>query len=129
MKTSSPFRYTTQAAKKSDQEFEQLKKKWYDQLKAKGFNDIEKPTGELYQPELRTIAWANRDVIREFFLKLDEYLNKHRHEMPVKDQVIMDLFSKGLKLKDICALVKPCRTRVCAIIRYYKHLVLTEYHF
>lgn len=126
MRTTKSFKYTSKLAKDSDDSFIALQKKWYKILSQSGFKDQENKHGELKRHETRTIAWANRDKIRDFFLKLDEYLTKHGHEISIEHRTVLGLYTQGLSLGEICKLVKPCRTKVAKIIREYKQRILAD---
>jgi hypothetical protein len=135
MKTSRPFAYRSKSAAESDREFAQtleahgydrLKAQWKRKLAKSGFQDIESPSGELHQPNIRTVAWVNRDAIREFFLKLDQYLAKH-DGIPPLHRKVLELYSAGVYIVDIVESVHRSRTTVKNIIRRYKRIVLQSY--
>jgi hypothetical protein len=136
MKTNSPFKYTSKQAAESDRtfskslnqtkDFKALKSDWDRRLSQSGFKDAEKPSGELRSPDLRTIAWQNRDAIRDFFLALDTYLSTNPDMTPAH-RVILEAYSQGTHVKDIVKTSGLSHTTVFSIIRRYKTLILGTY--
>lgn len=133
MKSSKPFVYTDPDNKESDKTFEEIlkknnfkeeKKKWDKILKDSGFEDQELPSGELRSHDTRSLAFENRDMIRDFFLKLDSYLSKATDLKPLYRQ-ILELYSKGTYINDIVKEVGRSRKTVSEIIRRYKKLILS----
>lgn len=106
-------------------EFIILKEKWYKTLKASNFNDLEDKYENLYNPDIRTIAWKNKDAIREFFLSLDSYL-ENEARIPHKHWIVLKNWSAGMYLIDIvkCTGI-PSRT-IDKIISKYKKFILNQ---
>lgn len=134
MKTTKPFKYNNLANKQSDKEFERvlkqnnynkLKRIWNKKLLKSGFTDQENIHGELKQPEKRSLAWANQDRIREFYLNLDEYLTKVE-SIPELHRQILEYYTQGVYIVKICKLVKRSRTTVKTVIAKYKRIILAQ---
>ena len=106
-------------------EFKELQTKWYKKLKDDGFNDLEDRYGNLFQHNLRTIAWRNHDAIREFFFSLDEYLNITI--VPDRDRTVLALWSDGMYLVDITKITEIPYPTIKKIIYKYRQIVLNRY--
>lgn len=100
-----------------------MKKKWYQRLAQEGFVDIENEKEQLKQYDRRTIAFENRDEIREFFMNLDSYLT-HHPEIPSLHQKVLTLYSEGYYLKDIRAICQLKEWKLKKIIQDYKRMIL-----
>ncbi len=129
------YKYTNKTAESNDQSFDKsldaqgyakLKAQWDRKLAKSGFEDIETPTGELTHHNIRTLAWANRDIILEFFLKLDTYLVK-TSDLPSLHRKVLELYSAGKYINEITTAVHRSRTTVKNIIKKYKILILESY--
>jgi DNA-binding NarL/FixJ family response regulator len=104
----------------------ELKKKWELKLKESGFKDIETSLGRLKQPNTRTIAFENRDLILDFFLKLDHYLSSdNSRRIPDRDRLILELFSQGKKLRDIAQQIQASESTVRNTVRVYKTVIIS----
>lgn len=135
MKSSRPFDYTNKEAKDSDKAFQDslskqgyntLKVEWEAKLKASGFEDIEKSTGALKTYDRRTLAWENRELILEFFLKLDQYLTKNGN-IDQLDRQTLELYSAGKRIKYITEVTHRSDAWVRSTIRKYKRMILEGY--
>lgn len=135
MKSSRPFDYTNKEAKESDRAFSEalakqgyskLKTEWEAKLKASGFEDIEKPTGALKTYDRRTLAWENKELILEFFLKLDQYLTKNGN-IDQLDRQTLELYSAGKRIKHITEVTHRSDAWVRSTIRKYKRMILEGY--
>ncbi len=105
-------------------DFEKLKVKWYKKLADSGFKDIEYSNGSLYQHNLRTIGWDNRDRIRDFFLKLDSYL-ANSPDIPFKHKKLLMLWSKGKSFTYIAENVELSVSHVKKLVSNYKQLIVS----
>ena len=101
-------------------DFLKSKAEWDRRLAESGFEDIEAPNKAL-KPNLRTVAWTNRDRIRDFFLALDSYLSKTA--LPERDRAVLEAYSAGKYIKDIAVLVNQSRSTVKNVIRRYRKLI------
>lgn len=108
----------------NSKEFKKTQLDWYKKLKSSGFKDIEDKHENLYQPNLRTIAWQNRDLIREFFFSLDDYLNTTKN-LPPKHRRILRLWSSGMHLIDISRKTKISIAVINRVVCKYKKIVLS----
>lgn len=107
--------------------FKQLKLEWYSKLKDNGFKDLEDSKGNLYQPNLRTITWQNKERILEFFLSVGSYLNSDTY-IRGKDRVILVLWSNGRKLTEISSITGVSYSQIRVIINKHKKVILSK-HF
>lgn len=139
MKSSRPFDYTNKEAKDSDKAFQDslskqgyntLKVEWEAKLKesykATGDVDIEKPSGALKTYDRRTLAWENREIILEYFLKLDQYLTKNGN-IDQLDRQTLELYSAGKRIKYITEVTHRSDAWVRSTIRKYKRMILEGY--
>ncbi len=102
-----------------------LKQHWYDILKKHGFYDIEDKYLRLKQPDKRTQAFENRDLVLSFFLCLDSYLNERKDLLPLHRQ-ILELYAGGAKVKKIAKEVDLSYSHTRAIIRVHKKVLLSQ---
>lgn len=110
----------------SSKRFKKEDSEWRQILKDSGFEDLEDRRGNIKQPDIRTIAWIHRDEIRDFFLKLDQFMNCYP-EMPIFERRVMELYSQGEYVKDIVRVVKSSDRNVRNVIKRYRNLVLALY--
>lgn len=108
------------------QDLESLKKLWYDKLKNTGFVDLEDENQNLYCPNVRTIAYENQEVIREFFLRLDEYLTSNFNSIKPMHRIVLELYSSGARIKFIADQIKRSRQRVHQIIAQHRKALKNE---
>lgn len=108
--------------RKKSQTISLLTKEWYARLRASGFLDIEDKYQRLKQYDRRTQSFDDRDLILNFFLQLDMYLNDT--EINSLHRKILELYSEGKKVTDISKIIKRSRARVNQIIRLHKNLIL-----
>jgi hypothetical protein len=105
---------------------EAFKQSWYRKVEKSGFDDIEDAKGELRQHNRRTIAFDNRDAIRDFFLKLDTFLVK-TSDIPPLHRKILNLYTQGIAVDGPQGIAKQCRRHervVRGIIAKYKAIIL-----
>jgi hypothetical protein len=99
---------------------------WYEEAeKGSDYSDIEDPKENLEQYDRRTIAFDNRDRIQEFFLRLDAYLTNTPDIKP-KHRKVLELYSKGLKVKGKGGISKRTRTpwrTIFSWLRRYKDML------
>lgn len=110
---SSPFRHP---------KFRELQSRWYDKLKESGFNDIENKKEKLKEYDRRTIAFDNRDAIRDFFIRLDHFITKS-HTLPPPHKKILELYSNGLYLSEIAQQMNCSRSKIKLVVYHYKKLI------
>lgn len=96
---------------------------WKRELEKSGFDDIEDSKERLKNPDNRTIAFENRDKIRDFFLSLDALLT-HYKEMPKFERQVMELYSRGIYVRTIVRTTKRSDRLVRNVIKRYKGLVM-----
>ena len=96
---------------------------WRAKLERAGFDDIEDAKGNLRQHDRRTIGFENRELISEFFRKLDHYLTDHP-EVPRLHRLILSMWSDGADMREICKKSKRCNSWVRTIIRRYRNMLL-----
>jgi hypothetical protein len=106
----------------SQSEFSKLRDKWYQKLEDSGFRDIETTRGNLRQYDRRTIAFENRDSIREFFIRLDHFLTEER-SLPSLDRQMLSLYTQGQLVKEICRVTQKSHYVVNKILTKYKKLL------
>lgn len=104
------------------QQLRELKKEWYRRLQTEGFVDIEDSKHRLKSKDRRTIAFENRDQIRDFFLDLDAFITNSPDLNPLHRQ-ILELYSSGTYVKYIALTVNKSLARVKQIIGHYKTIV------
>ena len=104
-------------------ELEDVKKFWYDKLKKSGFVDIEDSKQRLKSPNIRTLAYTNQEIIREFFLKLDSFLNENK-KIPALHRKVLEHYSNGERINSIAKVVDRTTRTVNRIITRYKREVL-----
>lgn len=97
-------------------------------LSQSGFKDHEDNKERLKQYDRRTIAFDNRERIKEFFLDLDAYLT-NTPDLPLEHVYILELFSRGMRVKGPGGIVeqtgKPSSS-IRKIIAHYKKIVLNQ---
>ncbi len=103
-----------------------LRDTWTKKLAESGFQDIEDKKGNLKQPDRRSIAFDNRDLIRDFFIRLDHFLTENK-DIPILHWQVLTLYSEGLYIPKICNLVGKGRTFVCKVILYYRNLLTGKF--
>jgi DNA-binding NarL/FixJ family response regulator len=109
-------------------EFKNLQSKWYAKLAKEGFKDQEDAKENLIQQDRRTIAFDNRDMLRDFFLSLSAYLVHNR--VPTRDRKILELFSQGIHIKGKNGIVEKTGwsdKTVRNVIKSYKNKLSTQY--
>jgi len=109
--------------RKSNSELEKQQAVWYNKLKAEGFVDIEDSRQNLKQHNTRTIAYRNQDIILDFYLKLDKFLNE-RTDLKATHRKILELYSSGAKIIVIARQVRLSRMSIYRIITRYKREIL-----
>ncbi len=107
----------------NSKEFKKLQISWYKKLKEEGFENLEDVNENLYYPNLRTIAWRNRDSIREFFFKLDDYLHKVKG-IPRKHRNVLKKWSEGIYLVEISKELKIPLPTCKQIVGKYKKIII-----
>lgn len=107
----------------NSKEFKELRSVWYNKLKESNFKDLEDQYGNLYSHDIRTIAWKNKEVIREFFFALDEYL-EHKARIPHKHWIVLRNWSAGMYLIEISRKTRTSVRTIDRIIAKYKKIVL-----
>jgi hypothetical protein len=107
----------------SHNDYQQLRKLWYQKLKESGFVDIEDTKGNLKDTWTRGLGFKNQRKICEFFLKLDHYLNQN--EIPLSHKQILSLYSQGIYITEIQKRLKlEKRYQVKKILKQYKTIIL-----
>ena len=110
-------------------DFKALKKQWYKKAADSGFKDLEDDKENL-DPGLthNTIAWQNREVIRDFFLKLDAYIGS-KPSIPAIHSEILTMYSQGINASSkngIADKVQLHPRSVRRIIKHYKEKLLKD---
>lgn len=106
-------------------DLKRLKVIWEQKLKDSGFTDIEGPNGEIKTYDRRTVSWDNRDGIRDFFIKLDHFLESSNSVgIPDIELRILKFYSAGVQLKTISHEVQCSYAKVKMIISKYKDQIL-----
>lgn len=98
-----------------------LKDHWYKILKQDGFNDIEDKRQNLKQYDRRTQSFDDRQDIMDFFLRIDHYLAVT--EVSPLERKILELYTRGVYVKDIALQINRSRQTVHRIIAIYKNIV------
>jgi DNA-binding NarL/FixJ family response regulator len=106
-------------------EFKKLRDQWYEKLKDTDFNDLEDTRGNLKNPDIRTIAWKNRERISEFYDKLNDYLRVTKG-IKRRDRHILKLWGEGVYMTEIAVRKKLSYTTIKAIISKHKKLILQK---
>lgn len=104
-----------------------IQAEWYEKLADEGFVDIEDKKGNLKQYDRRTIAFENREIICEFFVRLDHYLTQNPN-IPEPEKSILILYSEGLYATQIQRKLKVDQWSVKRVIRNYKQIILSIFH-
>lgn len=99
----------------------EIKSEWYLKLKQTGFVDIEDEYGRIKNHDRRTIAFENRDKILDFFLTLDNFLITQT--LPDLHREILQAYTEGTYIKQICKRVKRSDAYVRNVIRHYKKII------
>lgn len=107
----------------NSKDFKALEREWMDRLAGSGFEDIETPKGQIKDGNRRTVAFDNRDRLRDFFLILDHFLTAYP-DMPRHERRVMELHSTGAKLRVIAHETRLTFINVRRIIRRYRGIVL-----
>lgn len=109
-------------------EFKKLQSEWYKKLADTGFDDIEYANGQLYQPNLRTLAWENRDAIQEFFDHVLSYLNDSTTQLTPTETTILNMWAFGHYLTEISAKIDMDYQKVAQTVYRHKKIVLERYY-
>lgn len=106
-----------------DPRFIELKIEWQFKLKESGFIDVEDHRERLRQYDRRTIGWENRDRIRDFFIRLEQFLEEN--DVKEVERNILTLYIQGAPLREIAVRLGLGlgRTKVKDTIRKYKRLL------
>lgn len=104
-------------------QFKKLQQKWYLKLEKHGFNDIETTSERLRDYDRRTINFDNRDLILDFFLRLDTFLT-HTQDIPKIHRQILQFYSDGYYITEIITKVHMSRTYIKNTIKQYKIQIL-----
>lgn len=113
------------STKTRSSEYDHLKKFWYEKLEQSGFVDIEDSKQRLKNPNIRTLGYANKEKIRDFFLKLDTFLTETQNLTEINRKVL-ELYSSGCRIKNIAFIVKRTPRTIHKIITKYKKIILNE---
>lgn len=105
------------------QEFIEAQRHWDQLLKKKGFQDIEDRSGNLKGQIKPTISWQNQDLIRNFFLTLDNLLTVYT-QMPAFERKVLELYTQGMRIKMIVKKTHASDRHVRNVITRYKHLCM-----
>lgn len=100
-----------------------LRNEWYLKLRLSGFKDIEDSKGNLKSHDTRTIAFQNRDMIRDFFTELGHYLSQYP-EIPDMHRTVLSQYIEGVHIKKIAAIVGRTPRTVGEIIKIYRDRIL-----
>lgn len=107
-------------------DFKALNAEWQTKLQDAGFQDHEDKKERLKQYDRRTIAFENRERIKEFFLELDSYIT-NTPDIPLEHKYILELFSCGVHVQGEQGIAKRAnrsRDWVHKVISHYKKLLL-----
>lgn len=96
----------------------QLQLEWYEKLNQEGFIDIELPSGNLRSHNTNTIGYKNQELIRDFFTSLGHYL-AHNSNIPEKHRLILELYCRGMHIKQIAVEAKKNVKTIYNVIRQY----------
>jgi hypothetical protein len=102
-------------------ELQTLRSQWYQKLKDEGFKDIEDSKGRLKRHDTRTIAFENRELIRQFHMDLASYLDS-QPDISQTEYRVLELYSQGSRIIKIAELVNRHKSTVHTIIKNYKTL-------
>lgn len=105
------------------QKFRDLQSQWYEKLKESGFNDIENKKEKLKEYDRRTISFDNRDIIRDFFIRLDHFVTNSSN-IPKLHRQILELYSDGRYLGEIAKQVRCSRSKIKLVVYHYKKLII-----
>lgn len=101
------------------EKFKLLEQEWREKLSTSGFTDIEDEKERLRSYDRRTIAFENRDLILDFFTRLDHFLT-HTPHLSARERTVLTLYSQGCYLKDIAFEIDQSISTVKIILRKYK---------
>lgn len=104
-------------------DFAKIKQEWDQVLTKHGFKDIEYSSGQLKNYDRRTVGFDNQQIVLNFFLRLDQFMN-HYKAMPKQDRLVMSLYSEGRPIPEIVQVSKVSRRKIFYIVERYKKLVL-----
>jgi hypothetical protein len=88
---------------KAPQDYESLKKLWYQKLKDEGFKDAELPNGTLAQWSnllVKTHSLEQMQAKQSYFQMADRFLGEYPFETPL-DQIVWEYHSNGLSVREI----------------------------
>jgi DNA-binding NarL/FixJ family response regulator len=108
-----------------DLPFPRLQREWYDRLKEDGFQDIEKPNGEMKRKNIYTISFQNRERIREFYTALGYFIHNQEGVLPDLDMKILTLYCEGMYIKNIALQVERTPKTIYNIIKKYQKQIMT----
>lgn len=102
---------------------EELKKEWDRKLLQSGFIDIEDSKRRLKSKDIRTQNYINKEIILDFFLSLDAFLNDN-DDIPGDHRAILERYTQGQYLKAIAKDTDYSVSGVKLIIEKYRKKIL-----
>lgn len=100
-------------------EFLELKRFWYEQLKLTGFTDIENQKQELKRQDARAKRFLDPAQTQRFFIELEHFLTNTTTLKPM-ERSILTLYSQGVYLRVISIRVDRSYSYVKNCIRNYR---------
>jgi len=108
-------------------EFKALDAEWKKKLADSGFEDLEDAQENLTAPNNRTVAFQNRDLILDFFVKLDHYLTNTKDKIKPEHRKILELYAKGTYVSGKNGIIEQTgysKRGIEYVIARYKKIVL-----
>lgn len=72
-----------------------LKTLWDKKLKESGFDDIEYPSGRLYQPNLNTKSFRFKEELISYYSALEDFVNENEDSLPLHHLQVLRMHIEG----------------------------------
>lgn len=98
---------------KKELSYQELKKIWYDELKDKGFDDIEKNDYILKRPSSK---FSNKETARDWYAKSEyssmagQFLNTYKFKSNL-EKTIWEYHANGISSRDIADILREAKVR------------------
>lgn len=123
---------------KKPQAYKQLRKVWYDKLKAEGFVDIENTNTDYQDINVQSSQWARKRYVEDvparqaYYYMANTFLNEHEFVSSL-EKVIWDYHSNALSYRKIADTLEKAgvkhhrRWKINQIVKRLKAIMLDKY--
>lgn len=107
------------------QQFLKLRAQWNKKLEDEGFSDIESNRERLKEYDRRTLTFDTKEMVFEFFYRLDHFLTEHENDphIPELHKKILSFYSQGRQIIEIAKEVGLSDRTLRRILAPYKKLI------